>query len=76
MMGPMTVDDDEYRALGVMLQAFEKVDEFLPAFIRPSTAMKRMSPRALTAGMRFMPKRWPVDSTTGVRPFGAQVVPA
>ena len=46
-----------------------------PAPTPPRTTMNRSSPRGLTADIILRLKRCPVTRTTGVWPFGAQVVP-
>lgn len=48
----------------------------LAAFMVPSTMEKRSRPCAETAEIMFTLNRAPVVFTTGVRPTGAQVVPA
>lgn len=44
-------------------------------FIFPSMVAKRMSPRGLTAEIRFLVKRSPLSSTTGVCPMAPHVCP-
>ena len=47
-----------------------------PAFTVPSCTMNRSAPWAETAESMLSENRAPVAFTTGVRPTGAQVVPA
>ena len=47
-----------------------------PEFTLPSCTMNRSLPWALTADSMFTDHRAPLLVTTGVRPTGAQVVPA
>jgi hypothetical protein len=72
----MAVHGQVDRAVVVTEQAFAEVDEHRVALTVPSWIMNRSAPCAETAESMLSENRAPVAFTTGVRPTGAQVVPA